>query len=568
MGLGASLLGSMLASLAQLDTTVLAATEFIRPHLDWHALAPELTLLGVGAFLTLVDIVLAERGRALTAALAGLGFLAVMIPIITLASAGVASEPREMFGGGYVVDGYSLVIKALFVIAGYVVVLISTNYFASGDYWESEYYGLLAASLLGMLVMASARDLITIFVALELLSIPAYLMATWRKRDLKSNESGLKYYLVGVVASAILLYGMSLLFGVSGSTLLDKISGSDGIGGLSDSPAMVSLGVVFIAAGLAFKVSSFPFHTWAPDTYEGAPTPVTAFLSVASKAAGFVAILNLVFVGFWERSDVYEPTFWFLAAASMTAGNFMALRQTNIVRLMAYSGVAQAGFLLAPLAVAGHDLATADEALSAIVTYLAIYAAMNLGVFAIIIGVARRTRTGILESYNGLFKAAPALAVLMTLFLASLAGIPPAGGWYAKFSIFKALVSPGTPSGYILAAVAAINAVVAVGYYGKLVARMWFEQPWQPSEGQVAVADQPIMEQQLAAAGQPVAEGQVAVATQPVATDQLTAEDQRAQSLVSLPFGLVLALGITAVATLLFGIVPGTLTHFTSVTLL
>jgi len=554
---------ALAAVMAFTSAPVLAAAEFVRPELDWHALAPELTLLGVGAFLTLLDIFLAERGRVITSALAGLGFLAVMIPILTLASAGVASEPRVMFDGGYVVDGYSLVLKALFVMAGYVVVLMSTNYFAEGDYWESEFYGLLASSLLGMLVMTSARDLITIFIALELLSIPAYLMATWRKRDLKSNESGLKYYLVGVVASAILLYGMSLLFGVSGSTLLEDIAFSDALGSFSDSPAMVSLGVVFIVAGLAFKVSAFPFHTWAPDTYEGAPTPVTAFLSVASKAAGFVALMNLVFVGFWGRSDVYEPTFWFLAAASMTAGNFMALRQTNIVRLMAYSGVAQAGFLLAPLAVAGDSLDVADEALSAIVAYLVIYGAMNLGVFAVIIAVARYTRTGDVESYNGLFRTAPAMAVLMTVFMASLAGVPPAGGWYAKFSIFKALVSPGTASGYILAAVAAVNAVVAVGYYGKIVARMWFEQPWQPEAEEDAAGSafsSPATADAAATASDSDPRGLVSVSS----AAQLVAPERK---LMSLPAGLVLALGITLIATLLFGIVPGTLTHFTDVTL-
>lgn len=556
-------MSALAAVMAFASAPVFAAAEFVRPELDWHALAPELTLLGVGAFLTLLDIFLAERGRVITSALAGLGFLAVMIPILTLASAGVASEPRVMFDGGYVVDGYSLVLKALFVMAGYVVVLMSTNYFAEGDYWESEFYGLLASSLLGMLVMTSARDLITIFIALELLSIPAYLMATWRKRDLKSNESGLKYYLVGVVASAILLYGMSLLFGVSGSTLLEDIAFSDALGSFSDSPAMVSLGVVFIVAGLAFKVSAFPFHTWAPDTYEGAPTPVTAFLSVASKAAGFVALMNLVFVGFWGRSDVYEPTFWFLAAASMTAGNFMALRQTNIVRLMAYSGVAQAGFLLAPLAVAGDSLDVADEALSAIVAYLVIYGAMNLGVFAVIIAVARYTRTGDVESYNGLFRTAPAMAVLMTVFMASLAGVPPAGGWYAKFSIFKALVSPGTVSGYILAAVAAVNAVVAVGYYGKIVARMWFEQPWQPEAEEDAAGSafsSPATADAAATASDSDPRGLVSVSS----AAQLVAPERK---LMSLPAGLVLALGITLIATLLFGIVPGTLTHFTDVTL-
>lgn len=567
-------------------------SEFVRPALDWHALAPELTLLGVGAFLTLVDILFAERARAVTSALAGLGFLGVLVPIITLASAGVASEPRIMFDGGYVVDGFALLLKAIFVIAGYVVVLLSTNYFAKGDYWENEYYGLLAASMLGMLVMSSANDLITIFIALELLSIPAYLMAAWRKRDLKSNEAGLKYYLVGVVASAILLYGMSLLFGVSGSTMLWDLAASSDLTSAVDSPAMVTLGVIFVLAGLAFKVSAFPFHTWAPDTYEGAPTPVTAFLSVASKAAGFVALVILVYAAFWDRSDVYQPVFWILAAASMTAGNFMALRQTNIVRLMAYSGVAQSGFLLAPLAVAGESAAVADDALQAIVVYLAIYAAMNLGVFAVIIAVARRTRTGAVESYNGLFRTAPAMAVVMTIFLASLAGVPPAGGWYAKFSIFRALVAPSTTWGYVLAAVAAINAVIAVGYYGKIVARMWFEKPWTPSddeeEVQLGIAETSAtgsVEEALTArsgeetlmagsgdlpassAAETSVKAEKATATSFEAASSVAASSS-ASATDGLPFALVLAISLCLVATLLFGIVPGTLTHFTDVTLI
>ena len=271
--------------------------------------------------------------------------------------------------------------------------------------------------------------------ALELLSIPAYLLATWRKRDPRSNEAGMKYYLMGVFASAILLYGMSLLFGASGSTILADIgAASSG----EDATMLGALAIVFVVAGLAFKVSAFPFHTWAPDTYEGAPTPVTAYLSVASKAAGFRGPVQLVFIGFWGRDDIYGPLIWILAAASMFAGNFMALRQTNIVRMMAYSGVAQAGFMLAPMAVAGESAEVAQTSLTATVTYLVIYAAMNLGAFAVIIAVARKTRSAELDSYNGLFTYAPGLAVAMTLFLAALGGIPPLAGWFAKFSVFAA----------------------------------------------------------------------------------------------------------------------------------
>jgi NADH-quinone oxidoreductase subunit N len=391
-----------------------------------------------------------------------------MIPIVFLANDGAT---RVMFSGAYVVDNFALVLKAVFLLSGYIVVLLSTNYIAEGDYHENEYYALLVSSLLGMLVMASARDLVTMFVALELLSIPAYLLATWRKRDLRSNEAGLKYYLMGVFASAVMLYGMSLLFGVSGSTLFTSIASS--IGAPDKPQAVVVLGLIFVVVGFAFKVSAFPFHTWAPDTYEGAPTPLTAFLAVASKTAGFVALLQLVFVAFQGRSDVYQPLMWVLAAGSMTAGNLMALRQNNIVRLMAYSGIAQAGYMLAPLVVAGHSPESASRALESIVTYIVIYAAMNLGAFAVILAVARKTRSADLDSYRGLFSYAPGLTVAMTIFLMSLAGIPPLGGWFAKLQIFRALLSASSVSGAVMGVVVGVNSVIALFYYASIARRMW-----------------------------------------------------------------------------------------------
>ena len=443
---------------------------FERPALDWHALAPELVLLGFGALLTLIDVVFLERGRKYTSTLAGIALLATLIPIITLA---IDGQDRYLFNDAYVVDNFALVMKAMFLLSGYVVVLLSTNYIAEGDYWENEYYSMLLASILGMVVMASARDLITIFVALELLSIPAYLMATWRKRDLRSNEAGLKYYLMGVFASAIMLYGMSLLYGVAGSTILAEIGNVVNEG---ESTSVVSLAIVFVVAGFAFKVSAVPFHTWAPDTYEGAPTPVTAFLAVASKAAGFVALLQLVYVAFWGRSDVYHWLIWILAAASMTVGNLIALRQTNMVRMMAYSGIASAGYIMAPLAVAGVDAEIGDESLRAVVTYLVIYAAMNLGVFGVVMAIARKTKSAEISSYAGLFTYAPGLTVAMTIFLMALAGIPPFGGWWAKFVVFRALINADTFAGYSLAVVGAVNSVVALFYYLSVLRTMWADE--------------------------------------------------------------------------------------------
>src|SRR5215207_180595 len=265
---------------------------FDAPAVDYHALAPEVVLAGTFVLVLLADL-FTDRFRAALGTLTGLGLLGALLPVLTLAVEDVSV--RSMFDGGYVVDNFSLAFKALFLVGGYVVVLLSTNYVAEGDYWESEYYLMLLASVLGMVVIASSRDLVGIFVALELLSIPAYMLATWRKRDAKSNEAGLKYYLMGVFATAVMLYGMSLIFGVTGQTNLAAIGASPA---LADSVPIISLAVVFVVVGFAFKVSAVPFHTWAPDTYEGAPTPITAFLSVASKAAGFVAIASLCLVGF------------------------------------------------------------------------------------------------------------------------------------------------------------------------------------------------------------------------------------------------------------------------------
>ncbi len=447
---------------------VLAQTDFVAPTLDYHAFAPEIALTGVLVVALLADLFTSERAKGLLPSICGVGLLVSLVPVLTLAAEGT---DRSMFGGAFVVDDFALVLKALFLIAGYVAVLLSTNYIAEGDYHEGEYYFLLLASLLGMVVMASARDLITIFVALELLSIPAYMLAGWRKRDLKGNEAGLKYYLMGVFASAVMLYGMSLIFGAAGSTVLADIG--EVVGGAATEEPLVTVGIIFTLVGFAFKVSAVPFHNWAPDTYEGAPTPITAFLSVASKAAGFVAILQLIFVAFYGRDAVYGPMMWLLAALTMTVGNLIALRQTNIVRLFAYSSVAQAGFMLAPLAFAGRSPDAASASLTAVVTYLLIYAAMNLGAFAVILAVARKTGSGEIRSFGGLFEYAPGLTVVMTVFLFALAGIPPLGGWVAKFVVFRSLLVPGDFWAVALAVVVAVNSVIALYYYASIAKEMW-----------------------------------------------------------------------------------------------
>jgi NADH-quinone oxidoreductase subunit N len=318
------------------------------------------------------------------ASVTGFVVLGALVPVVTLAVVG--DDVRSMFDGRYVVDEFSLVLKALFLLTAYVVILMSQTELEEGGYHQGEFYVLLLCSVLGMVMMASARDLVSIFVALELLSIPAYMMAAWRKRDEKSNEAGVKYYLLGVFASAILLYGMSLLFGTAGSTKLTEIGASFADGELI---GLEVVGIVFVICGFGFKISAVPFHTWAPDTYEGAPLPVTAFLSVASKAAGFVALVTLVFLAFRGAEDVYEPLIWVLAALTMTIGNVLALRQDNIVRL---------------------------------------------------------------------------------------AGIPPLGGWFAKFNAFRAVLDAETTSAYVLAAIAALNTVIAAAYYMRVLRVVWVDE--------------------------------------------------------------------------------------------
>ncbi len=489
---------------------LLAAGDFVSPKIDYHALAPEIVLAAGICAVLLVDLFVDEAKRWITASLSGFVLLGAVIPVFTLAVIG--DDVRSMFDGRYVIDEYALVLKALFLLAGYVVVLLSSSEIEEGGYHQGEYYVLLLTSILGMVMMASARDLVSIFVALETLSIPAYMLAAWRKRDEKSNEAGVKYYLLGVFASAIMLYGMSLLYGVTGTTLLadlgKQITADGQYGGVQ------VLGIVFIIVGFAFKVSAVPFHTWAPDTYEGAPTPVTAFLSVASKAAGFVALVTLIYVAFPSAKDVYQPFIWVMAALTMTVGNLLALKQTNIVRMLAYSSVSQGGFILMPLAVAGTSGA-AESSLRAVVVYLILYAATNLGVFAVVIAVARKTRSGEISSYGGLFSYAPTLGVLMTVFLASLAGVPPLGGWFGKFGAFKAVLDAGNGWGYSIAVVGAVNTVIAAAYYITVMREIWMK---------------------------PVPDGD----TTPIRT----------------PASLQAALAITAAATVVFGVLPGLISRY------
>jgi NADH-quinone oxidoreductase subunit N len=439
----------------------------MNPSIDFHAFAPEIVLTAAIVACLLVDLFLPRRPE-LVPRIASIGVLGALIPVITLAADGT---DRSMFGGAFVVDNYSLVFMGLFLVSAYFALLLSVDYISEGDYYRGEYYVLLLTSVLGLLAMACARDLISIFVALETISIPTFVLAGWRKHDTKSNEAALKYFLIGVLSTAVMLYGMSFVYGMANSTVLTDISRY----AATNTPSLFAAAIFLTIVGFAFKVAAAPFHFWAPDTYEGAPTPVTAYLSVASKAGGFVALLTIIRFGFFPSIDSWQPIIWVLAAASMTLGNLAALRQTNAIRMLAYSSIAQSGFILVPLAVAGD--VQGNSAWEAVVIYLLIYAAMTIGAFAAVIAAARRTGSAEISSFSGLGRTDPAMAVMLTIFLLSLAGVPPLAGWFAKFVMFRAVFDAGTTAAVVLGVIAAINSVIAFFYYVGIPRRMWFHEP-------------------------------------------------------------------------------------------
>ncbi len=438
----------------------------MNPHVDFHALAPEIVLTATIVAVLIADL-FTDEGK-LPAQIAAFGVLGSLVPVLTLA---VDGGTRSLFGGAFVVDPFSLVLTGFFLVAGYVTLLVSFDYIGEGDYYQGEYYVLLLTSLLGMVVISSSRDLISIFVALETITIPTFVLAGWRKHDTKSNEAGLKYFLIGVLSSALMLYGMSLIFGLANSTVLVDIHRY----ATGHTPALFAVAIFLTLVGFAFKVSAVPFHFWAPDTYEGAPTPVTAFLSVASKAGGFVALITIIRLGFFPSGDSWQPILWVLAAASMTLGNLGALRQTNVIRMLAYSSIAQGGFMLVPLAVAGD--VHGNTAWQAVVIYLLIYGAMNLGAFAAVIAAARRTGSAEISRLSGFGRTNPAVSVMFSLFLFSLAGVPPLAGWFAKFVMFRAVFDADTTAAVILGVIAAVNSVIAFFYYSNVVRRLWFDEP-------------------------------------------------------------------------------------------
>ena len=449
-------------------------------NIDYHALLPVEIVAATILLVLVVDLFLPVRAKAAAMWVGFIGVGAALAAVISL----VGEGERIVFGGAYVVDAFTLIFQGFFLIAAMVVLLISYRYLRDGGFYQGEYYFLLLTAFLGCTLMPASRNLLMLFLALELVSAPGFLLAAFRKSDIKGNEGGLKFFIIGVLSTAVMLYGMSLIYGLTGRLELNAIA--QGLSGLTGArETLANVAIVFVVIGFAFKVSAVPFQFWAPDTYEGAPVPVAGFLAVASAAAGFAGLLQLMFVAFVGQSTFWAPIFAVLSVLTMTLGNLVALRQRQTIRLLAYSGIAQSGYILLPFALVSANASVNQTAFEAAVVYILIYAVMNIGAFAVATAVAERRPNLQIEDFSGLAQTAPLLAVAMTAFMVSLAGVPPTGGFWGKVLIFRAAIDFGGWIGPLLASIMVINSVISVGYYFLIPRAMIFEDP---AEGETRLA--------------------------------------------------------------------------------
>jgi len=437
--------------------------------IDYLALAPELTLTATAIVVLLVDLVLRGEAKQFVNPMAALGtVIAIGFTLV------LWGEERTSFGGQFLVNDYAVAFKLVFLFSLLAILGISLRWFAEGRYFQGEYYFLLLTSFLGMIMMPSARDLLVLFIALETVSIPAFVLAGMRKRDLYSSEAAIKFFLIGVLSVALMLFGMSMVYGFTGTTSLEGIA--DALRLNTAPPALLLSSVLLVIVGFGFKISAVPFHFWAPDTYAGAPMPVAAMLAVASKAAGFAGLLAVTFVAFEPLAHVWAPALGVIAIVTMTLGNLIALQQRDIVRLLAYSSIAQAGYMLIPFGLAKSGaIEVNDAAVQAVVFYLAAYAVMNIGAFGAVIAVNRKTGQRAIRDYAGLGVRSPMLALGLTTFLLSLGGAPATVGLWAKWNIVQAAANAGTVFGYVMIGFLVFNSVIAFFYYLKVIKTMWMD---------------------------------------------------------------------------------------------
>ena len=426
-----------------------------------------LALFGMGVMLT--DLLLEPVYKYFNAitALVGVGFASLQMWMIQAQMREAGVNEIEAFRGAIVLDRFGIFFIWIFLISTAITILISVRYLEIEEESHGEHYALILFATVGMILLSIGMDLITLFVALELMVISIYILTGFLRRDRRSNEAALKYLLLGAFSTGILTFGMSLLYGMSNSTDLRNIQST-----LAQRPPgdpLVLMAVVTLATGLFFKVGAVPFHQWLPDVYEGAPHSITAFMSVGPKAAAFAFLLRMFLVPLGPVRNEWLPLLVGVAVATMTLGNLAAISQSNIKRLLGYSAISHVGYLLLGL-VAGND-----TGLKGISIYLLVYAFMNLGVFTVVVAMRRRDLIGDeIDDMAGLIYKSPGAAILMTIFLLSLAGIPPTAGFLGKYFIFLSLIETGHN---VLAVVAVLYVAVALYYYFRIVSVMFMREP-------------------------------------------------------------------------------------------
>jgi NADH-quinone oxidoreductase subunit N len=436
------------------------------PPIDWVSIAPELCLFAAALAIVLLRSLVRKSPRvfevSVLLAIAGIAASAVCTAVVWHV---VRDDgPYQAIKGMVAVDGFSVFVRTVVLVATLLAVFLSAGYLARERLEGPEYLALLLLSATGMMIMASANDLVVVFLALEILSIALYVLAAFDRRRLESQEAGLKYFVLGAFSSAIFLYGIALTYGATGTTSLTGIATFLAANDLGH-PGVLVAGLAFLLVGLGFKVAAVPFHMWTPDVYQGAPTPVTAFMASATKAAAFAALLR-IFVGTFPLYGIdWRPAVWALAVLSLVVGTVAAIVQTNVKRMLAYSSISHAGYVLIGVQVATRD------GTSAALVYLLVYAFMAIGAFGVIGAVARKGDSRHdLDEYRGMAARQPVLAGLLTVFLLAQAGVPLTGGFVAKLSLFKAAVDSGQ---YALALIGMLAAVVGAFVYLRVVVTMY-----------------------------------------------------------------------------------------------
>ena len=432
---------------------------------DFYYILPEIVLT-VGALLVLI-LDLLVRDRDDLTFITTLGVLGVTTTVL-LSFAGVDAMASR---GLLAIDGFALFFKFVFLLSAAITVLMSSTYLKVESVKAGEYYFLILCATLGMMFMASGVDLITLFIGLETMAVSFYVLVGFLKPSQRSNEAGVKYYLLGAFSTGVLLYGMSLLYGASGSTHLAVIA--EAAAAQSSSGGLL-LGVILVAAGMGFKIAAVPFHMWAPDVYEGAPTPVTAFLSVGSKAAAFAMLLRVFVMGLPAVDPEWTELFWWMAVLTMTVGNIAAITQSNTKRMLAYSSIAHSGYMLIGVVSANQ------RGVTAALVYLFIYLFMQLGAFAIVTMLRRHDVVGDeLKDLSGLYLRNPFAAIAMLVFMLSLGGIPPTAGFMGKLWIFSAAIESDN---FSLAVIGVVNSAISLFYYIRVVVFMWVKDEVMGSE--------------------------------------------------------------------------------------